>query len=63
MAIGHFIQREKFAIDVVYGIDGGYDDLIACASIVVTYMKDFSGGLKDAILKQLATLGYLFLLL
>jgi len=51
MAIGHFIQREKFATDVVYGIDGGYDDLIACASIVVTYMKDFSRGLKDAILK------------
>jgi hypothetical protein len=48
MAIGNFIQRGKFTTDIAYSIDGGYDDPIACASTVVTYMKDFPGGLKDA---------------
>jgi hypothetical protein len=39
---------QDFATDVAYGIDGGYSDPIACVNTVVTYMKDFSGGLKDA---------------
>jgi hypothetical protein len=35
-------------MDVAYGINGVYNDPIACIITVVTYVKDFSGSLKDS---------------
>jgi hypothetical protein len=39
-----------FTIDIAYSIKGAYGDPIACVNTVVTYLKDFSGGLKQALL-------------
>lgn len=38
---------QDFATDIAYGIDGAFGDPIACMGTVVTYLKDFSGGLRE----------------
>ena len=39
---------QEFTTAIAYSIDGGYGDPTACMSTVVSYLKDFSGGLSDS---------------
>ena len=44
---------QDFATNIAYSIDRAYSYPIACMSIVVLYLKDFSGGLKIIVSQNL----------
>jgi hypothetical protein len=44
---------QDFTVDITYGINGVYGDPVACVNTVITYLKNFSRGLKQEGLPEL----------